>query len=78
LCGRRAVGFEMGAGWFDVAKARDFGGGRGRGFWIVLGPGNEEVRGGSTVRLRAPGRAGRMMKWAGREELVRVDWVGTN
>jgi hypothetical protein len=44
----------------------------------VVCPGNEEVRRGSTVRLRAPGRGGRTRKKAAREGLVRVDWVGTN
>jgi hypothetical protein len=45
-------------------EAPDFGRGRGLGFWIVVCPGNEEVRGGSTVRWRVPGRVGKARDWA--------------
>jgi hypothetical protein len=41
------------------AKAPDFGRGRGRGFWIVGCPGNEEVGRGNTVRWRVPRRVGK-------------------
>jgi hypothetical protein len=45
-------------------KATDSERERGLGFCMAVCAGNEEVRGGSTVGLKAPGRGGRMGKWA--------------
>ena len=57
----------------------DFGGGRGLGFWIVVCPGNEEVRRGNTVRWRVPRGVGKARDWAAKHgsfEGAGTGWKG--